>query len=56
MPSDEKLTRTEHDSLGDYEVPADAYFGIDTARAVANFPISDRRLQRAFIRASTATI
>ena len=51
MPSDEKLTRTEHDSLGDYEVPADAYFGIDTARAVANFPISDRRLQRAFIRA-----
>ena len=51
MPSDEKPTRTEHDALGNFEVPADAYFGIDTARAVANFPISDRRLQRAFIRA-----
>ena len=51
MPTDEQSTRTEHDSLGDYEVPAGAYFGIDTARAVANFTISDRRLQRSFIRA-----
>ena len=51
MPSAERTTRTEHDALGDYEVPIDAYFGIDTARAAANFPISDRRLQRVFIRA-----
>src|SRR3954471_7902206 len=32
--------RTEHDPLGDLEVPADAYYGVQTARAVANFPIS----------------
>jgi len=34
------MTRVEHDSLGDYPVPADAYYGIQTARAVENFPIS----------------
>ena len=44
-------TRIEHDALGQYPVPAEAYYGIDTARAVANFPISDLRLQRPFIRA-----
>ena len=44
-------TRIEHDALGDYPVPAEAYYGIDTARAVANFPISSLRLQRPFIRA-----
>jgi fumarate hydratase class II len=44
-------TRTEHDAIGDYEVPEDAYYGIDTARARDNFPISDLRLPRAFIRA-----
>jgi aspartate ammonia-lyase len=33
-------TRTEHDLLGDYEVPADAYWGVHTARAKENFPIS----------------
>ncbi len=32
--------RIEHDSLGDIAVPADAYWGAQTARAVANFPIS----------------
>ncbi|MGK2966268.1 MAG: class II fumarate hydratase [Tepidiformaceae bacterium] len=44
-------TRTERDALGEYQVPADAYYGIDTARAVANFPISGMRLPRRFIRA-----
>ncbi|HET7737839.1 MAG TPA: lyase family protein, partial [Tepidiformaceae bacterium] len=44
-------TRTERDALGEYEVPGDAYYGIDTARAVANFPISGMRLPRRFIRA-----
>ncbi|HEY5477735.1 MAG TPA: class II fumarate hydratase [Tepidiformaceae bacterium] len=48
---DNQTTRTEHDALGTYEVPADAYFGIDTARARDNFPISGLRLQRSFIRA-----
>jgi aspartate ammonia-lyase len=33
-------TRREHDSLGDREVPADALYGIQTARAIDNFPIS----------------
>ena len=33
-------TRLEHDTLGSVEVPADAYYGAQTARAVANFPIS----------------
>jgi aspartate ammonia-lyase len=32
--------RTEHDSLGEVAVPAEAYWGAQTARAVANFPIS----------------
>ena len=35
--------RTERDPLGEYEVPADAYYGIQTARAVDNFRISDLR-------------
>jgi len=35
--------RTERDPLGEHEVPADAYYGIQTARAVENFRISDLR-------------
>ncbi len=33
-------TRLEHDLLGNLKVPADAYWGVHTARAVENFPIS----------------
>jgi aspartate ammonia-lyase len=33
-------TRIEHDLLGDRPVPADAYYGIHTLRAVENFPIT----------------
>jgi aspartate ammonia-lyase len=33
-------TRLEHDLLGDYQVPISAYWGVHTARAVDNFPIS----------------
>ena len=33
-------TRTEHDLLGDKAVPADAYYGVQTARALENFRIS----------------
>jgi aspartate ammonia-lyase len=33
-------TRTEHDLLGEKEVPADAYYGVQTARALENFQIS----------------
>jgi aspartate ammonia-lyase len=32
--------RTEKDSMGDRQIPADAYYGIQTLRAVENFPIS----------------
>ncbi len=44
-------TRTERDSLGTLEVPADALFGAQTQRAVQNFPISDLRMPRPFLRA-----
>lgn len=33
-------TRTEHDLLGDKQIPADAYYGIQTARALENFQMS----------------
>jgi aspartate ammonia-lyase len=36
-------TRTERDPLGEHAVPAGAYYGIQTARAVENFPISGLR-------------
>lgn len=42
-------SRTEKDSLGDVKVPADAYYGAQTQRAVNNFPISGMRPWRAFI-------
>jgi fumarate hydratase, class II len=44
-------TRTEKDSLGAIEVPSERYYGVQTARAVENFPISGLRLPRRFIRA-----
>lgn len=43
--------RTEHDSMGDVQVPADAYYGAQTQRAVENFPISGWRLPTAMISA-----
>src|SRR6201999_1233734 len=33
-------TRREHDSLGSWDVPTQAYYGVHTARALQNFPIS----------------
>ncbi|MFQ3477072.1 class II fumarate hydratase [Halonotius sp. F2-221B] len=43
--------RTESDSLGEMEVPADAYWGAQTQRAVENFPISGISFGRRFVRA-----
>ena len=43
--------RTEKDSMGEMRVPADAYYGAQTGRAVENFPISDLRFSRKFIAA-----
>ena len=44
-------TRTEKDSLGSKEIPVDVHFGIQTARAVENFPISGLRAHPSLIRA-----
>src|SRR4051794_16071114 len=43
--------RSERDSMGEMRVPADAYYGASTARAVENFPISNLRFGRGFIAA-----
>ena len=43
--------RIEKDFLGEVKVPSDAYYGVQTLRAVHNFPISGLKLPREFIRA-----
>jgi aspartate ammonia-lyase len=45
--------RSERDPLGELKVPADAYYGVQTARAVENFPISGLRASADLV---TATI
>ena len=45
----QRTTRIERDSMGEMEVPAEAYYGASTMRAVLNFPISDLRFSRRFI-------
>src|SRR6187397_2338301 len=37
-------TRTEHDLLGEKQVPASAYYGVQTARALENFQISNVKM------------
>jgi aspartate ammonia-lyase len=44
--------RTERDSIGTLEVPAEAYYGIQTARALRNFPISGLRPKSAYVDAT----
>ena len=46
-----KEFRTEKDSMGEFKVPIDANYGASTARAVENFPISNLKFTRPFIRA-----
>ncbi len=43
-------TRIERDSMGEMQVPAEALYGAQTARALENFPVSGRRFPRPFIR------
>ncbi|MBC7854360.1 MAG: aspartate ammonia-lyase, partial [Pirellulaceae bacterium] len=43
--------RTEHDSMGDVQVPEKAYYGAQTQRAVENFPISGWTLPKPLIHA-----
>jgi aspartate ammonia-lyase len=45
-------TRTERDSLGTIQVPSEVYYGVETARAVENFPISGIRPLPEFIQAT----
>ncbi len=45
-------TRMEKDSLGERWIPADAYYGIQTARAIENFPISGLKPKNQYIRAT----
>ncbi len=49
--SEERRYRVERDSMGEFEVPAEAYYGASTMRAALNFPISDLRFGRSFIEA-----
>ena len=44
-----KPTRVEKDTMGEMEVPADAYWGASTQRAVLNFPVSDLRYPPEFL-------
>src|SRR6056297_1028606 len=48
---DEDEYRIEEDSLGEMQVPADAYWGAQTQRAIQNFPISGITFSRRFVRA-----
>jgi aspartate ammonia-lyase len=43
--------RQEKDSIGIKEIPADVYYGVQTARAVENYPISGMRANPSLIRA-----
>ena len=47
-----RRTRVEKDTMGEVEVPANALYGAQTARAVENFPISGLRAHPAFVDAT----
>ena len=51
MTTGNSNVRVERDSMGPMDVPAEALYGASTMRAVLNFPISNLRFPRAFIRA-----
>ncbi len=51
MNNQTSKTRTETDSFGPIEVPADKYWGAQTQRSLGNFKIGDERLPRPMIRA-----
>jgi len=50
----DQRTRTEHDSMGDVEVPYDALWRAQTQRAVSNFPVSGLRVEPGLVRALAA--
>jgi fumarate hydratase class II len=51
MATQDVKFRIERDTMGEVQVPADAYYGAQTQRAVDNFPVSDLRFPRVFIKA-----
>jgi aspartate ammonia-lyase len=51
MSASTNNTRTEKDSIGTKEIPADVYYGIQTLRAVENYPISAMRAHPTLVRA-----
>ena len=50
--TERKGVRIEKDYLGEVEVPADAYYGVQSVRAVGNFPISGLRVNPYMIKAA----
>ncbi len=51
MPTVTQNLRLEKDSIGTKEIPADVYYGIQTARAIENYPISGMRAHPTLVRA-----
>src|SRR5436309_7701540 len=51
MSTGPQATRLEKDSMGTKEIPADVYYGIQTLRAVENYPISGMRAHPTLVRA-----
>ncbi len=49
--TDQTATRTESDSMGDIEVPADCYWGAQTQRSLQNFRIGGERMPVALVKA-----
>src|SRR5512136_2275110 len=45
-------TRLEKDSLGEREIPSEAYYGIQTVRAIENFPISGLKPKPSYVDAT----
>ncbi|WLR51211.1 aspartate ammonia-lyase [Bacillus tianshenii] len=48
--TEKKSIRIEKDFLGEKQVPSEAYYGVQTLRAVENFPITGYRIERSLIR------
>ena len=44
-PALAQSTRKEHDSIGDRMIPAEAYWGVQTSRAVENFPFNTEKIE-----------
>ena len=50
---DSDNTRSEHDLLGNRDVPSQAYYGVHTLRAIENFPITGLPISSAMALASS---